>query len=81
MQLQVIMRSMYLQFSQNLNTNIKEQIIELNRLVEEYCIPKILSEIEQYIGYKKDVNNLPVPLDRSENLSIKGTKTLILKNF
>ena len=31
--------------------------------------------------YKKDLNQLPIPLARSPNVSIKGDKTLELKNF
>lgn len=80
-QLQIIMRSFYLQYSKNLDTNIREQIMELNNMVINYCVPKILSEIQQYIGYKQDISKLPDPIDRSVNLSVKGTKTLILNNF
>ena len=75
------MRSFYLQYSKNLDTNIREQIMELNNMVINYCVPKILSEIQQYIGYKQDISKLPDPIDRSVNLSVKGTKTLILNNF
>jgi len=80
-QLQIIMRSLYLQFSKNLNTGIREQVQELNNMVVNYCVPRILSEIQQYIVYKSDVSKLPEPIDRSLNLSVKGTKTLILKTL
>lgn len=80
-QLQIVMRSIYLQYSKNLNTDIREQIMELNSMVVNYCVPKILSEIQQYIGYKQDISKLPDPIDRSLNLSVKGTKTLILNTF
>lgn len=80
-QLQIIMRSLYLQFSKNLNTGIREQVQELNNMVVNYCVPRILSEIQQYIVYKSDVSKLPEPIDRSLNLSVKGSKTLILKSL
>ena len=80
-QLQIIMRSLYLQFSKNLNTGIREQVQELNNMVINYCVPRILSEIQQYIVYKSDVSKLPEPIDRSLNLSVKGSKTLILKSL
>ena len=61
-QLQIIMRSIYLQNSKNLNTDIKGQIQELNKLVIDYCVPNILVEVEQYIQYKVSVSKIPEPL-------------------
>lgn len=80
-QLQIVMRSIFLQNSKNLPTNIKEQIINLNLLVEKYCVFKILSEIEQYISYKETVSTLAKPMVRPMQTSIKGEKTLEFKNF
>ena len=80
-QLQIIMRSIFLQNCKHLPTNIKGQIINLNSLVANYCVSRILSEIEQYISYKKSVSTLAQPLARPEQTSIKGDKTLELKNF
>ena len=74
--LEIIMRSMYLQHSLNLNCNIKEQIKKLNNLVVEWAGPKVLSEVEQYLGYIDSVENMPMPLDRPKNLSIKGSRSL-----
>jgi hypothetical protein len=31
--------------------------------------------------YKEDITNLPVPIERGEFISSKGTKVLQLKNF
>ena len=81
LQLQIIMRAIYLQYSKNLNYNIREQIEELNEMITTYCVPKILSELEQYIQYKKDVSNLYVPIPRSLNVSVAGTKSLTLNRF
>jgi len=74
-EIQIIMRSMYLQFSPNLQTNFKEQIGYLNKLVVDWCVPKILSEIEQYNGYIKDVQTLPTPIPRAINMSNTGMKS------
>jgi hypothetical protein len=81
LQLQIIMRAIYLQYSKNLNDNIKQQIEDLNEMITNYCVPKILSELEQYIQYKNDVSNLYVPIPRSLNTSVAGTKTLSLDRF
>ena len=70
------MRSIYLQHSLNLNCNIKEQIKKLNDLVIGWAGPRVLNEVEQYIGYINNVENMPVPMDRPKNLSIKGSKSL-----
>ena len=35
-----------------------------------------MTEIEQYNNYVKDASSMHVPLDRSENVSNKGSKTL-----
>ena len=73
-ELKLIMRSVFLQYGKYNKNNIKKQIIELNRLIYKYCIPNILSNLQQYVSYTRDVNNLSVPLQPPKNVSIKGTK-------
>ena len=75
-ELTIIMRSMYLMYSKNLAYNIKEQIQELNLQVINYILPKIISEIKQWVFYTDDIQKLPQPLDLPRNLSNKGTRTL-----
>jgi len=74
--IEVIMRSIYLQHSPNLNHSITKQIAFLNQLVIDWSVPNILSEITQYNGYLQDIQFQPMPIDRSINLSSKGTRTL-----
>ena len=74
--LEIIMRSIYLQHSLNLNCNIKDQIKKLNDRVIGWSGPKILNEVEQYLGYIYSVENMPIPLERPKNLSIKGSRSL-----
>jgi hypothetical protein len=75
-ELEIIMRSIYLQHSPNLPTQIKEQIKYLNELVSNWCIEKIIPEIYQYMGYLKQVEYMPVPIEHPQNLSSKGTRNL-----
>ncbi len=75
-EVQIVMRSMYLQQSLNMPTNIKEQIVYLNNLVVDWCVEKILPEVEQHIGYIRDISYYPMPIDLPKNLSQKGTRTL-----
>lgn len=80
-ELQIVMRSMYLQYAKNLSTNIPGQVRELNRLVINWCVPRILSEVGMYQYYLKDVERLPVPLEHAISLSSAGTKSLPLRKF
>ena len=74
--LYIVMRSIYLQYSKHINTNIKPQIKELNQLVYNYAVPNILSNIEQYLGFKKHISTLPIPLSHPKNLSNQGLKSM-----
>jgi hypothetical protein len=77
----IIMRSMYYQYGKNLECNIKEQIQELNTYVINFAVPKILSEVDMYQQYRKDITTLPVPMLQPVNISRAGTKSLPLKPF
>jgi hypothetical protein len=59
----------------------KEQIQELNTYVVNYAVPKILSEVDMYHQYRKDITTLPVPMLQPVNISRAGTKSLPLKPF
>ena len=80
-ELKIIMRSIYLQYGKNLPTNIKGQVAELNELVVNECIDSILTGIEQYYGYLKNITQAPIPLPRSVNMSTKGSKQLQENHF
>ena len=44
---------------------------DLNNLVVNFCVPKILPEIDAYIKYKNDVSTLVVPIDRPVQTDFK----------
>ena len=73
-EIQIIMRSIFLQHSPNLEDNIKEQIAYLDKMVADWCVPKVLAEVQQYVGYLNDIEKMPMPINRPVNLSSKGTK-------
>ena len=75
-QLLIIMRSMYLQHGKNLNYDIDKQTNVLNNLTVDWAAINIISNIDQYISYKKTCSTLPMPLERAQLPSQKGTKTL-----
>jgi len=74
--LQIIMRAIYLQYAKHLPYNIREQVSELNRQVIEFSLPKIMSEIKQYIHYVRQLETLPNPIELPRNVSSTGTRTL-----
>jgi hypothetical protein len=60
--IQIIMRSVFLQYSANQPTNIPHQIEELNKIVFNYCIQQVYSEAQGYMKYVDDVSTLVVPI-------------------
>ena len=77
--LKIIMKSIYLQYSKNLEKDVNRQVKTLNKLVLNYCTNNIISNIELYITYKKNVSYNPVPLELPKYISSAGLKTT--KNF
>ena len=79
--LKIIMRSVFLQHSLNLETNIPGQISQLNQIVYDYAVPQILGEATGYIKYKRDISTLPVPLSHPKYMSKVGTNKMELKKW
>jgi hypothetical protein len=80
-ELKIIMRSIYYQYSKNQQNDIIGQIRELNEKVLDWSIPRIITNIKQYNKYIEDISTMPVPLERSQLTSEKGTKSLELTSF
>lgn len=75
-ELEIIMRSIYLQHSPNLPNKIREQLEYLNKLVADWCTEQIIPEVTQYVGYIKEIEYMPIPIDLPVNLSSKGSRSL-----
>lgn len=80
----IIMRSVLLQFA---NFRVKtedlyEEVKRLNEKVLNYCVENVSSNVLQHQGYQKDLEKLPIPIDRPINpYSDKGyTFDLSLRN-
>lgn len=78
-QIKIVMRSVFLQYSLHQQHNIAEQIDSLNKIVLDYCVPKVYNELVSYLKYKEDITTLPVPQDNPVFLGVD--KTVELKNF
>ena len=75
-ELQIIMRSIYLTYSKNLNSNIKKQIDELNKKVVDEAVKKIIPHIKQYLGYIKDISSPRKFITHPKSVSSKGDNSL-----
>jgi Family of unknown function (DUF5761) len=80
-ELKMIMRGLFYQFAKNQPNNIQGQIEELNGRVVEWSVPHILSAVDHYIYYLKDIDTLPVPLEQPVHLSRAGTRSKPLNPF
>jgi hypothetical protein len=80
-ELQIVMRSLYLQYAKNLEFDIPGQIADLNKLVINWCVPRIMSEVGMYQYYLKDISALPIPLPPPISMSSAGSKSLPFRKF
>lgn len=62
--LKIIMRSTYLMYSANMSTNITEQIESLNKIVLDYCVPRVFNEAKSHMRYLYDASTMAVPIER-----------------
>ncbi len=76
--IKIIMRSVYLQNAKNISSDITHQVECLNALVIQDCVHKIVSELDSYIKYRRDISNLATPIDRpvstykNQSIEFKG---------
>jgi hypothetical protein len=64
----VVMRSIMLQYA-NFRTsgdNLADEIRSLNQRVIDYSVENVSSNVQQYLGYLKDLERLPIPMDHPE---------------
>ena len=78
--LKIIMRSIYLQFADHSETDIKKEATRLNKLVLEYAVPNVFGEVEGYIKYCKDQSTLVTPIELPQQ-SDREFKQLEMKPF
>jgi hypothetical protein len=56
----IVMRYVWIEYSKNLPYQIKEQIIELNCRVISEILPTVISNVDQKLGYMRDISTQPV---------------------
>ncbi len=80
-ELQIVMRSIYLQYAKNLEDDIPGQIRDLNALVIDWCAPRILTEVSMYEYYLNDISHMPIPLSHPVTMTSAGSKSLPFRQF
>ena len=80
-ELLIVMRAMYLQYGRNLPTDIPGQIAELNQIVADWCVPKILAECSMHKTYLRDIQTLPTPMEHPMMLTRAGSKSAAFDRF
>ena len=80
-ELKIIMRGIFYQYARNLETNISEQIDDLNNKIINWSVPHIMSAVDHYHYYINDISHLPIPMQQPQNISRAGTRSLPTNPF
>lgn len=70
-----IMRAMYALHATQ-NSSVDAEVRRLNAIVLAEIAPMVGTGISQYLGYLHDASTLAVPMERPQNMSIKGRNTM-----
>lgn len=88
-ELMIIMRSIFLEYSlhpklidekmsdkekSELIIKYKNEVARLNEIVINAIVPKIISQIQQYLDYLRDASQQPYQMDKPKNESVIGQK-------
>ena len=74
--LMIVMRAIYLDKCKNLPGETIRQVKILNQQTVDYLMPDLISNIRQYFGYIKDINQPLQPMIRPLNVSSSGRRLL-----
>ena len=77
--LHIIMRSIFMQNAINVETNIKQQISQLNQLVVDFSVPRVYSTLISHNKYLRDASMMPEPLSHPKLM--KETRQLPKLNY
>jgi hypothetical protein len=88
-ELMIIMRSIFLEYSshpaliseemsekerQILFKKYTNEVDRLNKIIVQEIVPKVVSQIQQYVDYLRDASQQPYYMDKPKNESVKGQK-------
>lgn len=88
-ELLIVMRGIFLEYSfhpklidesmsekekDELKIKYTNEVKRLNQIVVDYILPKIVSQIKQYLDYLRDASEQPYYMDKPQNVSVTGQK-------
>ena len=76
-----IMRAIFLKYSENRKNDLKNQIFTLNDIVINYCVNEVISGLDTYIKYIRDISTIPEPIQHPHNTGVRGEEPLELRRF
>jgi hypothetical protein len=79
--LKTIMRSYYLQYSNNVPGQEAKEVNDLNERVLVFCVDDVLGSINMYLYNRNQVQEYPEQISRPINPHIVGTKSAEFKSF
>lgn len=74
--LTIIMRGVYFDKGKNLPDNPIRQVKILNQQTVDYLVPDLISNIKQYFGYIRDINQPLQPFPWPQNVNNSGRRTV-----
>lgn len=80
-ELKIVMRSIYYQHAMHKPSDLVSQVRDLNAMVLDWVVPEVVSNLKQFEVYRKDASTLPMPMERAQLSTQKGTKVLEQKRF
>lgn len=76
LELGIIMQGTFSKLTRNSDEGAAQQINAMNSSVLAYCVPLVLQEARMYLTYRRDISTLPVPLERGQIMSQKGSRQM-----
>ena len=80
-ELGLVMRSMFQSYGRNAPSDVRSQVRDLNSRVLDFCVPRVLQEARMYKTYLNDIGSMPVPLERGQLATSKGSRQNVLTRF
>ena len=72
----IVMKYIFNEYAQHLPFKIKEQVTELNNKVSSILTKEIIDNLESHQKYITDSTTQPTLLDRPQNVTSAGNRTL-----
>ena len=79
-ELLLIMRGVYLRYSNNNPAAVVDEVRWLNGIVLGYVVPNVVAHMAEYIRYINEVGKNPMPIDHPQMTSLAGTRSRPLQN-